>query len=118
MGQPAFSQAIANLETIAGVKLMTRTTRSLQLTPAGVVFLLLKMVEVNGCAGWSTGFWVAVAFAPQLTSKRAVRRKSAFRAMLFSCRCICFFLKFETKVNFFRTMNRNYYNSFSQHGFK
>lgn len=39
MGQPAFSQAIANLEAIAGVKLMTRTTRSLQLTAAGVVFL-------------------------------------------------------------------------------
>jgi len=38
MGQPAFSQAITNLEAIAGVKLMTRSTRSLKLTPAGLVF--------------------------------------------------------------------------------
>ena len=38
MGQPALSQAIANLEDIAGVKLITRTTRSLKLTPAGEVF--------------------------------------------------------------------------------
>jgi DNA-binding transcriptional LysR family regulator len=38
MGQPALSQAIANLEGIAGVKLITRTTRSLKLTPAGEVF--------------------------------------------------------------------------------
>jgi len=38
MGQPALSQAIANLEAIAGVKLITRTTRSLKLTQAGEVF--------------------------------------------------------------------------------
>jgi len=38
MGQPALSQAIANLEDIGGVKLITRTTRSLKLTPAGEVF--------------------------------------------------------------------------------
>lgn len=49
MGQPAFSQAIANLETIAGVKLMARTTRSLQLTPAGVVFFrdAQRVLEMN-----------------------------------------------------------------------
>ena len=49
MGQPAFSQAIANLESIAGVKLMTRTTRALQLTPAGVVFFrdAQRVLEMN-----------------------------------------------------------------------
>lgn len=49
MGQPAFSQAIANLETIAGVKLLTRTTRSLQLTPAGEVFFrdAQRVLEMN-----------------------------------------------------------------------
>jgi len=49
MGQPAFSQAITNLEAIAGVKLMTRSTRSLQLTPAGLVFFrdAQRVLEMN-----------------------------------------------------------------------
>ena len=49
MGQPAFSQAISNLEAIAGVKLMTRTTRSLQLTHAGEVFFrdAQRVLEMN-----------------------------------------------------------------------
>ena len=49
MGQPAFSQAIANLESLAGIKLMTRTTRSLQLTPAGEVFFrdAQRVLEMN-----------------------------------------------------------------------
>ena len=49
MGQPAFSQAITNLEAIAGVKLMTRSTRSLKLTPAGLVFFrdAQRVLEMN-----------------------------------------------------------------------
>jgi LysR family carnitine catabolism transcriptional activator len=38
LGQPALSQAISKLESIAGFKLFDRTTRSLSLTPAGKVF--------------------------------------------------------------------------------
>ena len=38
MGQPALSQAIANLERLSGVKLLSRTTRSLLPTPAGEAF--------------------------------------------------------------------------------
>ncbi len=38
MGQPALSQAIANLEQLSGVKLLSRTTRSLLPTPAGEAF--------------------------------------------------------------------------------
>jgi len=38
LGQPALSQAISKLESIAGFKLFDRTTRSLALTPAGKVF--------------------------------------------------------------------------------
>jgi len=38
LGQPALSQAISKLESIAGFKLFDRTTRSLTLTPAGKVF--------------------------------------------------------------------------------
>jgi len=38
LGQPALSQAISKLESMAGVKLFDRTTRSLALTPAGKVF--------------------------------------------------------------------------------
>ena len=59
MGQPAFSQAIANLETIAGVKLMTRTTRSLQLTPAGVVFFrdAQRVLDMNKRLQHNTRQW-------------------------------------------------------------
>jgi DNA-binding transcriptional LysR family regulator len=59
MGQPAFSQAITNLETIAGVKLMTRTTRSLQLTPAGVVFLrdAQRVLDMNKRLLHNTRHW-------------------------------------------------------------
>jgi len=39
MGQPALSQAIANLERVVGVALLDRTTRYVQLTPAGQDFL-------------------------------------------------------------------------------
>lgn len=38
LGQPALSQAITNLESLAGFRLFDRTTRSLSLTPAGKVF--------------------------------------------------------------------------------
>lgn len=38
LGQPALSQAISNLESLAGFRLFDRTTRSLSLTPAGKVF--------------------------------------------------------------------------------
>ncbi len=38
MGQPALSQAIANLERLSGVKLLSRTTRSLVPTAAGEAF--------------------------------------------------------------------------------
>ena len=38
MGQPALSQAIANLERLSGVKLLSRTTRSLLPTAAGEAF--------------------------------------------------------------------------------
>lgn len=40
LGQPALSQAIANLEQLVGVRLIERTSRSLQLTPAGNEFLI------------------------------------------------------------------------------
>lgn len=40
MGQPALSQALAKLESLAGTTLMERTTRSLTLTPAGQAFLV------------------------------------------------------------------------------
>jgi LysR family transcriptional regulator, carnitine catabolism transcriptional activator len=40
IGQPALSQAIAKLEEQVGVKLIERTTRSIQLTPAGEEFLV------------------------------------------------------------------------------
>jgi DNA-binding transcriptional LysR family regulator len=50
IGQPALSQAIANLESLAGVRLLRRTTRSLSLTPAGEVFYrdALRVLEENG----------------------------------------------------------------------
>lgn len=38
MGQPALSQAIANLERLSGVRLLSRTTRSLLPTAAGEAF--------------------------------------------------------------------------------
>lgn len=49
LGQPALSQAIANLESLAGVKLITRTTRVLRLTPAGQVFYkdAAQVLELN-----------------------------------------------------------------------
>lgn len=40
LGQPALSQAIANLEELVGVRLIERTSRSLRLTPAGNEFLI------------------------------------------------------------------------------
>jgi len=40
IGQPALSQAIANLEELVGVKLLERSTRSVVLTPAGEEFLI------------------------------------------------------------------------------
>lgn len=39
LGQPALSQAIANLERLVGVPLLERTTRAVKLTPAGQDFL-------------------------------------------------------------------------------
>ena len=59
MGQPAFSQAISNLEAIAGVKLMTRSTRSLQLTPAGLVFFrdAQRVLEMNKRLMLNTRQW-------------------------------------------------------------
>lgn len=39
LGQPALSQAIANLEELVGVALLERTTRAVSLTPAGQDFL-------------------------------------------------------------------------------
>ncbi|WP_372828471.1 LysR family transcriptional regulator [Polaromonas sp.] len=39
LGQPALSQAIANLEQMVGVPLFERTTRAVRLTPAGLDFL-------------------------------------------------------------------------------
>ena len=59
MGQPAFSQAITNLEAIAGVKLMTRSTRSLQLTPAGLVFFrdAQRVLEMNKRLLYNTRQW-------------------------------------------------------------
>lgn len=59
MGQPAFSQAIANLESIAGVKLMTRTTRPLQLTPAGLVFFrdAQRVLDMNKSLLHNTRQW-------------------------------------------------------------
>ena len=49
IGQPALSQAIANLESLAGVRLLSRTTRTLSLTPAGEVFYTdaLRVLEEN-----------------------------------------------------------------------
>lgn len=49
IGQPALSQAIANLERLAGVSLLRRTTRQLTLTPAGEVFHhnALRVLEEN-----------------------------------------------------------------------
>lgn len=49
MGQPALSQAIANLERLTGVKLLTRTTRSLLPTEAGEAFYknAQRMLEYN-----------------------------------------------------------------------
>ena len=40
VGQPALSQAIANLESQVGVRLIERTTRAVRLTPAGAEFLV------------------------------------------------------------------------------
>jgi LysR family carnitine catabolism transcriptional activator len=40
LGQPALSQAIANLEDLVGVRLIERTTRAVRLTPAGEAFLV------------------------------------------------------------------------------
>jgi LysR family carnitine catabolism transcriptional activator len=40
LGQPALSQAIANLEELVGVRLLERTSRSVRLTPAGEEFLI------------------------------------------------------------------------------
>lgn len=40
LGQPALSQAISNLESQLGVRLLERTSRSLRLTPAGEEFLV------------------------------------------------------------------------------
>ena len=40
IGQPALSQAIANLEAQVGVRLIERTTRAVRLTPAGAEFLI------------------------------------------------------------------------------
>jgi DNA-binding transcriptional LysR family regulator len=61
MGQPAFSQAITNLEAIAGVKLMTRSTRSLQLTPAGLVFFrdAQRVLEMNKRLLHNTRQWAS-----------------------------------------------------------
>ena len=49
IGQPALSQALANLESRAGVRLISRTTRTLALTPAGEVFHpdALRVLEEN-----------------------------------------------------------------------
>ena len=49
LGQPALSQAIANLESQAGVVLLRRTTSSLALTPAGEVFYTdaLRVLQEN-----------------------------------------------------------------------
>lgn len=49
LGQPALSQAIGNLEQQAGLRLFNRTTRSLNLTPAGDVFYhdALNVLEQN-----------------------------------------------------------------------
>lgn len=40
IGQPALSQAIANLEKLVGVRLIERSSRALRLTPAGEEFLI------------------------------------------------------------------------------
>jgi len=40
LGQPALSQAISNLESQLGVRLLERSSRSLRLTPAGEEFLV------------------------------------------------------------------------------
>lgn len=49
IGQPAMSQAVAGLESIAGVRLIERTTRSVRLTPAGEEFLVEahRVLEAN-----------------------------------------------------------------------
>lgn len=49
IGQPALSQAIANLEALVGVKLIERTTRAVRLTPAGAEFLIdaKRVLEEN-----------------------------------------------------------------------
>ena len=49
IGQPALSQAITNLEGLVGVQLLSRTTRSLSLTPAGEIFYndALRVLEEN-----------------------------------------------------------------------
>lgn len=59
MGQPALSQAIANLERLSGVKLLTRTTRSLLPTPAGEAFYkgAQRVLEHNARLVRDTHMW-------------------------------------------------------------
>lgn len=49
MGQPALSQAIANLESLAGLKLFSRAARTLRPTPAGMAFYrdAVRVIEEN-----------------------------------------------------------------------
>lgn len=59
LGQPALSQAIANLEQLTKVKLLARTTRSLTLTPAGEVFYrdAMTVLEHNQRMFTNIGQW-------------------------------------------------------------
>ena len=61
LGQPALSQAIANLERRAGVRLLSRTTRTLKLTPAGHVFYkdAQRVLELNDRLLNNTKQWSA-----------------------------------------------------------
>jgi len=59
MGQPALSQAIANLENLSGVRLLTRTTRSLVPTAAGAAFYkgAQRVLEHNSRLVKNTLMW-------------------------------------------------------------
>jgi len=89
LGQPAISQALANLETLTGVKLISRSTRSLQLTPAGAMFYkdALRVLEENDrllqhANQWATARQgsVSILSIPSIAHLLLPRVVKAFRA--------------------------------------